>query len=73
MRTGDEPDYNVDIWDLDLSFPLAWNAAKRTVDATIRLNNRRHETRSVSLVRFAFDRHDRIYFKTIAGDASRQP
>ena len=73
MGDGDEPEYNVDIWDLDLSFPLAWNAAKRTVDATIRLNNRRHETRSVSLVRFASDRHDRIYFKTIAGDASHQP
>lgn len=73
MGDGDEPEYNVDIWDLDLSFPLAWNAAKRTVDATIRLNNRRHETRSVSLVRFASDRHDRIYFKTIVGDASRQP
>ena len=73
LGEGDEPEYNVDIWELDRSFPFAWNAAKRTVDATIRLNNRRHETRDVSLVRFASDKHDRIYFKVVEnkGDSDR--
>lgn len=73
LGDGNEPEYNVDIWDLDLSFPLAWNAAKHAVDATIRLNNRRHETRDVSLVRFASDKHDRVYFKVLEnkGDHDR--
>lgn len=60
------PDHSVDLWDIDASKPLLWDAERRTVDATFRSRNRNREERTMPLTRYSADIHDRTYFDVAA-------
>ncbi len=72
LGDGTAGDHDVDLWDLDATEPLAWNAARRTVEATFRNRNRGRERRRLSLVRYSSDVHDRTYFD-LAPQKNPQP
>lgn len=59
---SEQPDHSVDCWDLDVSQPLRWNAARKVVEGVFRNRNRTRERRTLSLVRYSSDVHDRTYF-----------
>ena len=64
LASGNEkdPEHDVDLWDLDPSAELTWDAEKRTVEATFCNRNRQRERRKFSLTRYSADIHDRTFF-----------
>ena len=56
---------DVDLWDLDASEELVWNAEKKTIDVELRSRNLRRERRKFSLTRYSADVHDRTYFDVV--------
>jgi len=53
---------SVDLWWLNPEHPLVWNLEKRTVDAIFRYCNADRPEKTMSLVRYSSDFHDRTYF-----------
>ena len=75
LATGGEkgPDHDVDLWDLDASEDLVWNAEKKTVDVVLRSRNLRRECRRFSLTRYSTDIHDRTYFDLVDSSEQNKP
>ena len=64
---------SVDLWWLDPSEPLVWNAASRTIDATFLYRNADRPRKCLSLVRYSSDFHDRTYFDLVPKAERKSP
>ncbi len=55
----------IDLWDLDASAPMAWNAERRAVEATLRMRHVTREEKRVMLTRYCREQRLRTYFDPV--------
>ena len=60
-----KPDYEIDLWDLDVAHKLLWSQDKHAVEAVLKFRHRKRTEKRVLLTRYCSERKIRTYFEPV--------